>query len=108
MREFKVGGSARKTNKDYTGGTLAEIVDILISEHVPLFISAVSSHTSAFVSNARYRLECQRNGWSINCMPMVSECRVHASTYKALIALSQALYVLTWSEPLIMSPRHWR
>lgn len=37
----QVGGSARKTNKDYTGGTLPEVVDILIEEKVKLFISAV-------------------------------------------------------------------
>lgn len=37
----KVGGSARKTNKDYTEGGLGEMVDIMIEEKVPLFISAV-------------------------------------------------------------------
>merc|ERR1712086_574440 len=37
----QVGGSARKTNKDYTGGTLDQMVDIIIEEEVPLFISAV-------------------------------------------------------------------
>merc|ERR1711865_405973 len=28
----QVGGSARKTNKDYTGGTLDQLVDIIIEE----------------------------------------------------------------------------
>jgi len=37
----KVGEGARKTNKDYTGGHLGEMVDIMIEEKVPLFISAV-------------------------------------------------------------------
>ena len=37
----KVGDGARATNKDYTGGNLDQIVDILIEEKVPLFISAV-------------------------------------------------------------------
>jgi len=37
----KVGGGARKTNKDYTGGTLPELIDIIIEEGVKLFISAV-------------------------------------------------------------------
>eukprot|EP00658_Telonema_sp_P-2_P040584 TRINITY_DN29015_c0_g1_i1.p1 TRINITY_DN29015_c0_g1~~TRINITY_DN29015_c0_g1_i1.p1 ORF type:complete len:347 (+),score=93.75 TRINITY_DN29015_c0_g1_i1:222-1262(+) len=37
----KVGGGARKTNKDYTDGTLGEMVDIMCEEKVPLFISAV-------------------------------------------------------------------
>merc|ERR1712151_1347685 len=37
----QVGGGARKTNKDYTGGTLPELVDIIIEEKAALFISAV-------------------------------------------------------------------
>merc|ERR1719210_1825845 len=37
----QVGGSARKTNKDYTGGTLPELVDIIIEEKAALFICAV-------------------------------------------------------------------
>jgi NAD(P)H-dependent flavin oxidoreductase YrpB (nitropropane dioxygenase family) len=37
----KVGDGARATNKDYTGGNLGEIIDILIEEKVPLFVSAV-------------------------------------------------------------------
>lgn len=37
----QVGGNARKTNKDYTGGTLHELVDIIIEEKAALFICAV-------------------------------------------------------------------
>lgn len=37
----QVGGSARKTNKDYTKGGLAEMVDIMIEEGVGLFVCAV-------------------------------------------------------------------
>eukprot|EP00420_Gonyaulax_spinifera_P030208 CAMPEP_0197879576 /NCGR_PEP_ID=MMETSP1439-20131203/7632_1 /TAXON_ID=66791 /ORGANISM="Gonyaulax spinifera, Strain CCMP409" /LENGTH=141 /DNA_ID=CAMNT_0043499089 /DNA_START=57 /DNA_END=479 /DNA_ORIENTATION=+ len=37
----QVGGSARKTNKDYTGGNLPELVDIVIAEKAALFVSAV-------------------------------------------------------------------
>merc|ERR1712151_1000941 len=37
----QVGGGARKTNKDYTGGTLPELVDIIIEEKAALFICAV-------------------------------------------------------------------
>jgi len=38
----QVGGSARKTNKDYTGGALPELIDILTQEkQVGLFVSAV-------------------------------------------------------------------
>eukprot|EP00937_MAST-01D_sp_MAST-1D-sp2_P000683 g683.t1 len=37
----KVGGSARKTNKDYTGGMLGELVDVIYGERVPLFVCAV-------------------------------------------------------------------
>jgi len=37
----QVGGSARKTNKDYTGGTLDQLVDIIIEEKAALFICAV-------------------------------------------------------------------
>merc|ERR1712190_529362 len=36
----QVGGGARKTNKDYTGGTLPELVDISIEGKAKLFISA--------------------------------------------------------------------
>jgi len=37
----QVGGNARKTNKDYTGGKLEELVDIIIEEKAALFICAV-------------------------------------------------------------------
>ena len=37
----QVGGSARKTNKDYTGGTLPQLIDIIIESGAKLFVSAV-------------------------------------------------------------------
>jgi NAD(P)H-dependent flavin oxidoreductase YrpB (nitropropane dioxygenase family) len=37
----QVGGGARKTNKDYTGGQLPELIDIIIQEKAALFICAV-------------------------------------------------------------------
>jgi len=37
----EVGGNARKTNKDYTGGQLDALVDVLVEEEVPLFVCAV-------------------------------------------------------------------
>lgn len=37
----KVGGGARKTNKDYTGGKLPELIDIIIESGAKLFVSAV-------------------------------------------------------------------
>eukprot|EP01059_Diplonema_ambulator_P008011 TRINITY_DN1753_c0_g1_i1.p1 TRINITY_DN1753_c0_g1~~TRINITY_DN1753_c0_g1_i1.p1 ORF type:complete len:355 (+),score=100.37 TRINITY_DN1753_c0_g1_i1:56-1120(+) len=37
----QVGGNARKTNYDYTGGTLPELIDIVIENEARLFISAV-------------------------------------------------------------------
>ncbi|GIJ98722.1 hypothetical protein Aspvir_000842 [Aspergillus viridinutans] len=37
----QVGGSARKTNYDYTKGKLNELVDIIIQEGAKLFVSAV-------------------------------------------------------------------
>lgn len=37
----QVGGNARKTNKDYTGGKLNELIDIIIAEKAALFVSAV-------------------------------------------------------------------
>jgi len=37
----QVGGSARKTNKDYTGGKLKELIDIIIEEKAALFVCAV-------------------------------------------------------------------
>ncbi|KAJ7273246.1 Nitronate monooxygenase-domain-containing protein [Mycena rebaudengoi] len=37
----QVGGSARKTNRDYTGGQLAELLDVIISGGAALFVCAV-------------------------------------------------------------------
>jgi len=37
----KVGGSARKTNTDYTGGQLDELVDVIIASKPKLFVCAV-------------------------------------------------------------------
>ncbi|KAK6531644.1 hypothetical protein TWF694_002822 [Orbilia ellipsospora] len=37
----QVGGSARKTNYDYTKGKLGELVDIVIAEKASVFVSAV-------------------------------------------------------------------
>ena len=37
----QVGGNARKTNSDYTGGKLDELIDIIIREKAKLFVSAV-------------------------------------------------------------------
>lgn len=37
----QVGGNARKTNYDYTKGTLPELIDIIIEEKAKLFVSAV-------------------------------------------------------------------
>lgn len=37
----QIGGGARKTNHDYTGGKLAELMDIIVEEKATLFISAV-------------------------------------------------------------------
>merc|ERR1712137_40882 len=37
----QVGGSARKTNYDYTDGKLPELIDIIIEEKAALFVSAV-------------------------------------------------------------------
>jgi NAD(P)H-dependent flavin oxidoreductase YrpB (nitropropane dioxygenase family) len=37
----QVGGSARRTNHDYTGGKLDELIDITIAEGAKLFVSAV-------------------------------------------------------------------
>ncbi|KAI0072299.1 2-nitropropane dioxygenase [Panus rudis PR-1116 ss-1] len=39
----QVGGNARKTNKDYTNGQLAELLDVIIEEKAALFISAVGA-----------------------------------------------------------------
>jgi NAD(P)H-dependent flavin oxidoreductase YrpB (nitropropane dioxygenase family) len=37
----QVGGNARKTNKDYTGGNLPQMIDAIIAEGAKLFVSAV-------------------------------------------------------------------
>ncbi|TPX31455.1 nitronate monooxygenase [Synchytrium microbalum] len=37
----QVGGNARKTNRDYTGGKLPELIDIIIEEKAALFVAAV-------------------------------------------------------------------
>ena len=36
-----LGGSARSTNEDYTGGQLEALVQVLVEEAVPLFVCAV-------------------------------------------------------------------
>ena len=36
-----VGGSARSTNEDYTGGQLEALVQVMVEEAVPLFVCAV-------------------------------------------------------------------
>jgi NAD(P)H-dependent flavin oxidoreductase YrpB (nitropropane dioxygenase family) len=45
----QVGGSARKTNYDYTKGKLNELVDIVIEEKASLFVSAVGVPPRAVV-----------------------------------------------------------
>lgn len=37
----RLGGSARKTNVDYTKGALNDLADVIIEEKVKLFVSAV-------------------------------------------------------------------
>ena len=37
----KIGGTARKTNKDYTNGNLNKLIDIIIDEKAKLFVCAV-------------------------------------------------------------------
>ena len=37
----QVGGSARKTNYDYTDGKLPELIDIVVESGAALFVSAV-------------------------------------------------------------------
>jgi len=39
----QVGGSARKTNHDYTHGKLDELIDVIIEEGASLFVSAVGA-----------------------------------------------------------------
>ena len=45
----QVGGSARKTNYDYTKGKLGELVDIIIDSGAKLFVSAVGVPPRAVV-----------------------------------------------------------
>lgn len=45
----QVGGSARKTNYDYTKGKLGELVDIIIESGAKLFVSAVGVPPKAIV-----------------------------------------------------------
>lgn len=45
----QVGGSARKTNYDYTKGKLGELVDIIIDSGAALFVSAVGVPPKAVV-----------------------------------------------------------
>jgi len=37
----QVGGNARKTNKDYTGGQLPELIDVVVKSKASLFVCAV-------------------------------------------------------------------
>ena len=43
----QVGGNARKTNKDYTGGQLDALVDVMIEEKVPLFVCKPPSQSTS-------------------------------------------------------------
>lgn len=40
-RRAEVGGTARKTNRDYTEGKLPELIDIIIEEKAALFVCAI-------------------------------------------------------------------
>lgn len=59
----QVGGSARKTNKDYTGGKLDDLLNIMIEEKVTLFTSAVGVPPKWVVDKL--------HGAGIVCMNMV-------------------------------------
>ncbi|KAJ5738908.1 hypothetical protein N7493_002063 [Penicillium malachiteum] len=59
----QVGGSARKTNYDYTKGKLNELVDIIIQEKATLFVSAVGVPPKAVVDKL--------HGAGIVCMNMI-------------------------------------
>ncbi|OQE28171.1 hypothetical protein PENFLA_c005G03541 [Penicillium flavigenum] len=59
----QVGGSARKTNYDYTKGKLGELVDIIIQEKASLFVSAVGVPPKAVVEKL--------HGAGILCMNMI-------------------------------------
>ncbi|EKV09422.1 Oxidoreductase, 2-nitropropane dioxygenase family, putative [Penicillium digitatum] len=59
----QVGGSARKTNYDYTKGKLGELVDVIIQEKTSLFVSAVGVPPKAVVEKL--------HGAGILCMNMI-------------------------------------
>jgi NAD(P)H-dependent flavin oxidoreductase YrpB (nitropropane dioxygenase family) len=59
----QVGGSARKTNYDYTKGKLNELVDIIIESGAKLFVSAVGVPPKAVVEKL--------HGAGILCMNMI-------------------------------------
>ncbi|KGO77052.1 Aldolase-type TIM barrel [Penicillium italicum] len=59
----QVGGSARKTNYDYTKGKLNELVDTIIEEKASLFVSAVGVPPKAVVDKL--------HGAGILCMNMI-------------------------------------
>ncbi|EPS28800.1 hypothetical protein POX_f07877 [Penicillium oxalicum] len=59
----QVGGSARKTNYDYTKGKLNELVDIIIESNAKLFVSAVGVPPKAVVEKL--------HGAGILCMNMI-------------------------------------
>ncbi|KAJ5368472.1 uncharacterized protein N7496_008232 [Penicillium cataractarum] len=59
----QVGGSARKTNYDYTKGKLNELVDIIIESGAKLFVSAVGVPPKAVVERL--------HGAGILCMNMI-------------------------------------
>lgn len=46
----QVGGSARKTNTDYTGGKLPELIEIIIAEKAALFVCAVGGQFFLLIS----------------------------------------------------------
>lgn len=72
----QVGGSARKTNYDYTKGQLPELIDICISEGAKLFVSAVGVPPKEAVDKLHKA--------GIPVMNMIGHPKVRRSTFHQL------------------------
>jgi NAD(P)H-dependent flavin oxidoreductase YrpB (nitropropane dioxygenase family) len=100
----QVGGSARKTNKDYTGGMLNDLVDVMFDERIPLFVCAVGvppkwvvdklhsvgTVVMSMVGAPKHVKGCLRSGVDIICA-QGTEAGAHTGDIGTMVLLPQVV-----------------
>ena len=100
----KVGEGSRKTNKDYTGGQLGDLVDVMVEERVPLFVSAVGvppvavverlhaagSVVMSMVGAPKHATYCLASGVDIICA-QGTEAGAHTGDVSTMVLLPQVV-----------------